>query len=95
MTEQHLKAPVEEWGGAQAVDINEIWQSWISEEEKERVKALEMVDEFEEWELLAGHYCVAWGWRGGKEEDWRTWKHLTAGEGKGRYEGSGRTGERS
>lgn len=78
---EHLEGPVEEWG-AQAVDINEIWQSWISEEEKERVKALEMVDEVEEWELLAGHYCVAWGWRGGQEGDWRTWKEL-GGEGKG------------
>ena len=50
--------------GQGASDIDFIWERWVSEEEKERVAGLEMLDEVEEWRLLARHYCVAWGWRG-------------------------------
>ena len=46
-----------------AADVDFIWENWISEDEKERVAGLEMMDELEEWHLLAQHYCVAWGWR--------------------------------
>lgn len=46
-----------------AADIDFIWENWISEDEKERVAGLEMMDELEEWHLLAQHYCVVWGWR--------------------------------
>ena len=63
-------------GEACVADINEIWRSRLSEEEKERVSKLEMVDEVEEWELLAAHYCVAWGWRGGGREQWDRWRQL-------------------
>ena len=49
-------------------DIGLIWDSWISEEEKERVAGLEMMDELEEWHLLAKHYCIVWGWRENKSE---------------------------
>jgi [phosphatase 2A protein]-leucine-carboxy methyltransferase len=49
--------------GQAAGDIEFIWKSWVSEEEKGRVAGLEMLDEMEEWELLARHYCIAWGWR--------------------------------
>ena len=44
-------------------DINGLWKHAVSEEEKKRVASLEMVDEVEEWELLAGHYCVTWAWK--------------------------------
>lgn len=44
--------------------INEVWEQWITSDEKERVDALEGLDEVEEWQLLAGHYIVVWGWRG-------------------------------
>lgn len=52
-------------GGTNAKDVNTLWEEDVSEVEKERVAALEMVDEVEEWRLLAAHYCVAWGWRDG------------------------------
>jgi O-methyltransferase involved in polyketide biosynthesis len=51
-----------------AGDCNFIWKSWISNEEKDRVNRCEMLDEVEEWDLLAGHYCVAWGAREPKQE---------------------------
>ncbi len=56
-----------ETGGAEAADVDFIWQTWIEEAEKERVKGLEWMDEVEEWRLLARHYCVAWGWRGASD----------------------------
>ncbi|KAK4693927.1 hypothetical protein P7C71_g3560, partial [Lecanoromycetidae sp. Uapishka_2] len=59
-------------GGA---DINTLWRKCVDEKEKERVAELEMVDEVEEWELLAGHYCVAWAWRG-NEELWQGWRNM-------------------
>lgn len=52
--------------GAKAADTNFIWKHWISEDEKERVAGLEMLDELEELELLLKHYCFAWGWRDGE-----------------------------
>lgn len=55
--------------GQAAADIEFIWQRWVGEEEKERVAGLEMLDEMEEWRLLAGHYCIAWGWRGNEFGD--------------------------
>ncbi|KAL4895805.1 leucine carboxyl methyltransferase superfamily [Aspergillus ambiguus] len=51
-------------GGQAAADVDFLWERWVSETEKERVAGLEMLDEMEEWQLLARHYCVAWGWRG-------------------------------
>lgn len=53
--------------GQAAADIDFIWERWVSEEEKERVSSLEMLDEMEEWRLLARHYCIAWGWRDGND----------------------------
>ena len=58
-------------GGA---DVNTLWKRTVDEKEKERVAGLEMVDEVEEWELLAGHYCVCWGWNG--EGVWDGWKAM-------------------
>ena len=49
--------------GQAAADIDFLWERWVSEAEKERVAGLEMLDEMEEWRLLAGHYCITWGWR--------------------------------
>ncbi|PLB34130.1 protein C-terminal leucine carboxyl O-methyltransferase ppm1 [Aspergillus candidus] len=52
-------------GGQAAADVDFLWERWVDEAEKERVAGLEMLDEMEEWKLLARHYCVAWGWREG------------------------------
>lgn len=54
--------------GARAADTNFIWKHWISDDEKERVASLEMLDELEELELLLKHYCFAWGWRDGESD---------------------------
>ncbi|KKZ62825.1 hypothetical protein EMCG_02820 [[Emmonsia] crescens] len=67
--------------GQGAADVDFIWERWINQEEKERVAGLEMLDEIEEWKLLASHYCVAWGWREENEDNaeggvFEGWKQL-------------------
>ena len=62
--------------GQEALDVNSIYERWVEENEKERVSGVEMLDEVEEWILLARHYCVAWGWRNGgdkAEAIWNGW----------------------
>jgi len=67
------KARLQEAGfsTAYSLTIETIWENWISPEEKERVDRLEGLDEVEEWNLLAGHYCISWGWRGKSLQSWR------------------------
>ncbi|KAL4750685.1 leucine carboxyl methyltransferase 1 [Aspergillus terricola var. indicus] len=62
-------------GGQAAADVDFLWERWVTEDEKERVAGLEMLDEVEEWKLLAQHYCVAWGWREGSTR-FAGWREL-------------------
>lgn len=57
-------------GTSKALTVEDIWKKWIKAEEKERVDGLEGLDEVEEWELLAAHYVVSWGFRGKGFEGW-------------------------
>lgn len=67
-------------GGQEARDVLELWNKGLwGEEEKVRVGKLEFLDEMEEWELLAKHYCIAWGWKG---DGWDCWKNWEEGEKK-------------
>lgn len=50
--------------------IEDIWQNWVSPEEKQRVDSLEGLDEVEEWKLLAAHYIVVWASRGNGFGSW-------------------------
>ena len=49
--------------GQDAIDINFAHDHWMGKEELSRIAKLELLDEMEEWRLLASHYCIAWGWR--------------------------------
>ncbi len=60
--------------GQEAETMEKIWEQWIPAAEKERVDSLEGLDEVEEWQMLARHYAVAWGWRG--TEGWEGWSGL-------------------
>lgn len=66
-------------GGQGARDVRRIWEgeAWVSGPERERVERLEWLDEMEEWELLASHYCVAWGFKG--ELFGRAWSEIEGG----------------
>ncbi|KAJ5500784.1 Leucine carboxyl methyltransferase eukaryotic [Penicillium expansum] len=69
--------------GQAAADIEFIWKRWVNEDEKERVAGLEMLDEMEEWQLLARHYCIAWGWRDRDDVPaFAGWKDLEAQQGE-------------
>ncbi|KAK9773555.1 putative S-adenosyl-L-methionine-dependent methyltransferase [Seiridium cardinale] len=57
--------------GVEALTMQDIWRKWISTENKEAVDNLEGLDEVEEWDLLASHYAVAWGWRGRGFDGWK------------------------
>ena len=65
---------------SRGADIKQLWDTGVEVSEKERVASLEMVDEVEEWELLASHYCVIWAWRDGENGDatgiWEPWKSI-------------------
>ncbi|KAI1812758.1 leucine carboxyl methyltransferase [Poronia punctata] len=58
------------FSAANSLTIEAIWENWVPTQEKERVDGLEGLDEVEEWNLLASHYCVSWGWRGSSLEGW-------------------------
>ncbi|KAI1377580.1 leucine carboxyl methyltransferase [Hypoxylon crocopeplum] len=60
------------FGFAKSLTIGDIWRQWIVDVEKERVDNLEGLDEVEEWNLLADHYVVVWGWRGDGFGGWET-----------------------
>ena len=65
------------FSGKRGADVKHLWETGVSEAEKERISGLEMMDEVEEWNLLASHYCVVWGWRGGQDkETWKLWDEL-------------------
>ena len=63
------------FSGKGGADVKHLWETGVSEAEKERISGLEMMDEVEEWNLLASHYCVVWGWRGEEgRETWKSWE---------------------
>ncbi|CAG8478697.1 11056_t:CDS:2 [Ambispora leptoticha] len=51
-----------QWTFAEAVDINQIHDHHIDPQEMTRISRLEILDELEEWRLLAAHYCIAWAY---------------------------------
>lgn len=64
LTTQYARLSAAGFSTAQnGADILWLWKNWVSEEEKERISGLEMLDEMEEFELLSKHYTVVWGWR--------------------------------
>ena len=50
-----------------AADLNEVYRSHLDPADRRRIEALELFDEFEEWHLIMGHYCVAVGVKDGAE----------------------------
>lgn len=62
-------------GGQGSETVEQIWEQWVSATEKERVDGLEGLDEVEEWQMLARHYAVVWGWRG--DVGWASWKAIS------------------
>jgi hypothetical protein len=51
----------------------------VDEAERDRVATLELMDELEEWELLAKHYLITWGWRGSSAH-FKRWIEMCPGQ---------------
>ncbi|KAI9761876.1 MAG: hypothetical protein M4579_000817 [Chaenotheca gracillima] len=66
--------------GQGSADVDFLYERWVDEQEKERVTRLEMLDEVEEWMMLAQHYCVAWAWRDAEvgEHTFKAWEEIEA-----------------
>ena len=47
------------WSRCQVLDMNDIYYKCIDKETLKRAEKLEIFDEFEEWHMMQGHYCVA------------------------------------
>ena len=48
--------------------VKDWWRTRVSDDEKERLRSLEGLDEEEEWDLLAAHYGFVWASKG--ESNW-------------------------
>jgi hypothetical protein len=54
----------------------------MGSKELRRIAKLEMLDEMEEWRLLASHYCIAWGWERDRDSEnpavdvFEDWSHM-------------------
>lgn len=65
------------FSGKGVASVKRLWDMSVNEAEKERIGGLEMMDEVEEWNLLASHYCVVWGWSGGEDKEiWKQWEKV-------------------
>ncbi|KAB2579896.1 Leucine carboxyl methyltransferase 1 [Lasiodiplodia theobromae] len=70
--------------GQASAEVKFIWENWLNKTVpslNDERKGTDDLDEEEEWNLLAAHYCVAWGWRDGEDAVFGTaWKQLKAQE---------------
>ncbi|KAI8148337.1 leucine carboxyl methyltransferase 2-like protein [Fennellomyces sp. T-0311] len=57
------------WDGAKAVDTSTIHDQYLDRSDIARMARLEILDELEEWHLLAAHYCVAWAYKSAAAKD--------------------------
>lgn len=46
------------WTHVRVADMNDVFNKYLAQEDVRRILRLEMFDEFEEWRLIQGHYCL-------------------------------------
>ncbi|KAL1898732.1 carboxy methyl transferase for protein phosphatase 2A [Ceratocystis pirilliformis] len=68
--DQELRLSQAGFNTVHAETVERLWGRWVTVEEKTRVDGLEGLDEVEEWNLLADHYVIAWGWKGAGFSQW-------------------------
>ena len=49
------------WARSEAKSMNEIYKTCLDPNDVRRIQKLEIFDEFEEWDLIQEHYCIAVG----------------------------------
>lgn len=45
------------------VDLLDIYNKFLDKKENARIQTIEFFDEYEEWQLILGHYCLAWAYQ--------------------------------
>lgn len=65
------------WERCFIADFNEIYSRYLDRADVDRIHRLEMMDEFEEWHLIQGHYILLVSTRAGGSEA-GAWVHETA-----------------
>ena len=46
------------WTRASSRNLNAVYRQHIDPSDRARIERIEMFDEFEEWEMIMGHYCI-------------------------------------
>ncbi len=54
---------------AECYNMSVVYKTKLIPSERARIEALEIFDEYEEWDLLSSHYCASLGKRFAREED--------------------------
>lgn len=62
----------------EGANIDFLFLKWIDSQEHVRLQNVQMIDEEEEWKLLAGHYLICWAAKEGEDDDgaFVGWDHL-------------------
>ncbi|KAK9472035.1 S-adenosyl-L-methionine-dependent methyltransferase [Dipodascopsis tothii] len=66
------------FGAAAGANVRFIHDDWLDARERARIDGLELLDEREEFDLLAAHYGVAWATSGGFRGAFAGWKRFHA-----------------
>jgi tRNA wybutosine-synthesizing protein 4 len=53
------------WSVARALDMNDVYRRFLPAADVKRIERLELWDEFEEWNMIQAHYCIAMACRHG------------------------------
>jgi tRNA wybutosine-synthesizing protein 4 len=56
---QRLRFESRGWTRARALDMNDIYRFVLPADDVRRIERLELWDEFEEWNMIQAHYCIA------------------------------------
>ena len=51
------------FGNCSVTAMRNVYQSMVDETEHERLNRIEMMDEWEEWNLILQHYCLIYAWK--------------------------------
>uniref|UniRef100_A0A061SKM0 Leucine carboxyl methyltransferase 1 homolog n=1 Tax=Tetraselmis sp. GSL018 TaxID=582737 RepID=A0A061SKM0_9CHLO len=49
------------WQKAEAFSMDAIYRDFLPKQDLRRIEKLEIFDEFEEWHMIQGHYCITYG----------------------------------
>lgn len=51
------------WQRVECLDMNEVYTQYLTPADRARADRMQMMDEWEEWQLVQAHYCITWAFR--------------------------------